>query len=106
VTIEAASLAIKSGNAAILRGGSEALHSNLALWRLVQAALVEAGVDNVRVSVSSCPANPADLDHNGVVDAMDLATVLNNWGNAGAGDVNGDGVVDALDLAAVLNAWG
>ena len=32
VTIEAASLAIKSGNAAILRGGSEAIHSNLALW--------------------------------------------------------------------------
>ena len=44
VTIEAASLAIKSGNAAILRGGSEALHSNLALWTLVQAALVEAGL--------------------------------------------------------------
>ena len=44
VTIEAAALAIKSGNAAILRGGSEALHSNLALWKLVQAALVEAGL--------------------------------------------------------------
>ena len=44
VTIEAASLAIKSGNAAILRGGSEALHSNLALWLLVQASLVEAGL--------------------------------------------------------------
>ena len=44
VTIEAASLAIKSGNAAILRGGSEALNSNLALWREVQAALVDAGL--------------------------------------------------------------
>ena len=44
VTIEAASLAIKSGNACILRGGSEALHSNLALWRLVQAALADAGL--------------------------------------------------------------
>ncbi len=44
VTIEAASLAIKSGNACILRGGSEAFHSNLALARLVQAALVEAGL--------------------------------------------------------------
>ncbi len=44
VTIEAASLAIKSGNACILRGGSEALQSNLALWREVQAALVEAGL--------------------------------------------------------------
>jgi glutamate-5-semialdehyde dehydrogenase len=44
VTIEAASLAIKSGNACILRGGSEALQSNLALWRVVQEALVEAGL--------------------------------------------------------------
>ena len=44
VTIEAAALAIKSGNACILRGGSEAIHSNLALWKLVQAALVEAGL--------------------------------------------------------------
>lgn len=44
VTIEAASLAIKSGNACILRGGSEALHSNLALWKLVQGALVDAGL--------------------------------------------------------------
>jgi glutamate-5-semialdehyde dehydrogenase len=44
VTVEAASLAIKSGNACILRGGSEALQSNLALWQQVQAALVEAGL--------------------------------------------------------------
>ena len=44
VTIEAASLAIKSGNACILRGGSEALHSNLALWRCIQAALQGSGL--------------------------------------------------------------
>jgi glutamate-5-semialdehyde dehydrogenase len=44
VTIEAASLAIKSGNACILRGGSEAIRSNVALWHLVQAALDEAGL--------------------------------------------------------------
>jgi glutamate-5-semialdehyde dehydrogenase len=44
VTIEAASLAIKSGNAAILRGGSEAIHSNLALAQVVQDALLEAGL--------------------------------------------------------------
>ncbi len=44
VTIEAASLAIKSGNAAILRGGSEAIESNRALALLVQRALVDAGL--------------------------------------------------------------
>jgi glutamate-5-semialdehyde dehydrogenase len=44
VTIEAASLAIKSGNGCILRGGSEALHSNRALIALVQDSLAEAGL--------------------------------------------------------------
>jgi glutamate-5-semialdehyde dehydrogenase len=44
VTIEAASLAIKSGNACILRGGSEAIESNKALAALVQRALLEAGL--------------------------------------------------------------
>ena len=51
VTIEAASLAIKSGNACILRGGSEALHSNLALWRLVQAALEDVGLPTEAVQL-------------------------------------------------------
>ena len=44
VTIEAASLSIKSGNACILRGGSEAIASNQALARLVAQALREAGL--------------------------------------------------------------
>ena len=44
VTIEAASLSIKSGNACILRGGSEAIDSNKALARLVQQALLESGL--------------------------------------------------------------
>lgn len=44
VTIEAASLSIKSGNACILRGGSEALESNKALARLVAQALTQAGL--------------------------------------------------------------
>ncbi len=44
VTIEAASLSIKSGNACILRGGSEAIDSNKALALLVQQALQEGGL--------------------------------------------------------------
>jgi glutamate-5-semialdehyde dehydrogenase len=44
VTIEAASLSIKSGNACILRGGSEAIDSNRALAALVQQALADAGL--------------------------------------------------------------
>jgi glutamate-5-semialdehyde dehydrogenase len=44
VTIEAASLSIKSGNACILRGGSEAIDSNKALALLVERALVDSGL--------------------------------------------------------------
>ncbi|HEX4510268.1 MAG TPA: glutamate-5-semialdehyde dehydrogenase [Burkholderiaceae bacterium] len=44
VTIEAAALAIKSGNACILRGGSEAIHSNIALAAVVRRALEAAGL--------------------------------------------------------------
>lgn len=44
VTIDAASLCLKSGNAVILRGGKEALHSNLALHRILTDALIETGL--------------------------------------------------------------
>ena len=71
VTIEAASLAIKSGNACILRGGSEALASNTALANLVQQALQAAGLppDAVqlvpttdRAAVGELIAMPAYVD--------------------------------------------
>ncbi len=51
VTIEAASLSIKSGNACILRGGSEAIDSNKALARLVQQALLGAGLPGESVQL-------------------------------------------------------
>ncbi len=51
VTIEAASLAIKSGNACILRGGSEAIDSNKALAALVQQALAESGLPETAVQL-------------------------------------------------------
>ncbi len=44
VTIDISVLCLKSGNAVILRGGKEAIHSNSALARLVQEAIIRAGV--------------------------------------------------------------
>lgn len=44
VTADAAALCVKSGNAVILRGGKEALHSNLALHRLLAESLTETGL--------------------------------------------------------------
>jgi glutamate-5-semialdehyde dehydrogenase len=44
VTVDISSLCLKSGNAVILRGGKEALHSNSALARVVQEAAAKAGI--------------------------------------------------------------
>ncbi|MGB2271718.1 MAG: glutamate-5-semialdehyde dehydrogenase [Pseudomonadales bacterium] len=51
VTVEAASLCLKSGNAVILRGGSEALHSNQAIAACIQAGLKEVGLPQTAVQV-------------------------------------------------------
>ncbi|MDO7555157.1 MAG: glutamate-5-semialdehyde dehydrogenase, partial [Oceanospirillaceae bacterium] len=51
VTVDAASLCIKSGNAAILRGGSEASHSNQAIAQCVQQGLNAAGLPVASVQV-------------------------------------------------------
>jgi glutamate-5-semialdehyde dehydrogenase len=51
VTIDAAALCLKSGNATILRGGSEALHSNRALAEIIQAGLVAAGLPRAAVQI-------------------------------------------------------
>ncbi len=51
VTIDAAGLCFKSGNAVILRGGSEAINSNLALARIFQEALRSAGAPEEAVQV-------------------------------------------------------
>ena len=51
VTIDAASLCLISGNATILRGGSEAIHSNQAIARCIQLGLAEAGLPAAAVQV-------------------------------------------------------
>lgn len=59
VTLEAASLAIKSGNAIILRGGSEALQSNKAIAEAIQHGLKTAGVPENAVQVVNTPDRAA-----------------------------------------------
>jgi len=51
VTVDAAALCLKSGNATILRGGSEAMHSNRALAGILQAGLVAAGLPRSAVQI-------------------------------------------------------
>lgn len=51
VTVDAAALCLKSGNACVLRGGSEAFNSNMALSKLITQALVENGLPAAAVSL-------------------------------------------------------
>ena len=59
VTVDAACLAVKSGNACILRGGSEAFETNRILGELVQQALTEAGLPTKAVQIA--PTTDRDL---------------------------------------------
>ena len=63
VTVDAAVLCLKAGNAVILRGGSEALHSNLALARCLAAGLSDADLPSEAVQLIETPDRAA-------VDAM------------------------------------
>lgn len=51
VTVDAASLCLKSGNAVILRGGKEAIHSNRALAGMMQDVLKRSGVDEAGIQL-------------------------------------------------------
>jgi glutamate-5-semialdehyde dehydrogenase len=51
VTVDAAALCLKSGNATILRGGSEAIHSNRAIAECVKQGLAKAGLPSTAVQV-------------------------------------------------------
>lgn len=59
VTIDAAALCLKSGNAAILRGGSEAFHSNQALASIIREALDASGLPGAAVQVIDTPDRAA-----------------------------------------------
>ena len=59
VTSDAAALCVKSGNAVILRGGKEALHSNLAVHRVLSQALEETGLPSDAVQLIETPDRQA-----------------------------------------------
>lgn len=73
VTVDAAALCLKSGNACILRGGKEAFRSNQALAALVEAALREEGLDPAAVTLvptTDRAATRALLGLSGLLDVV------------------------------------
>ncbi|MHC4453403.1 MAG: glutamate-5-semialdehyde dehydrogenase, partial [Planctomycetota bacterium] len=62
VTADAASLCLKTGNATILRGGKESIHSNIAIYREISAALEKVGLDKNAIQVIETADREA-VDH-------------------------------------------
>lgn len=62
VTVDAAALCIKAGNAVVLRGGSEAFHSNQRLAAILQRSLMESGLHEAAVQVVGTTDRDAVLD--------------------------------------------
>ena len=80
VTIDAAALCLKSGNGVILRGGSEAIHSNLALYACVKQGLVDAGLDEHSVQLIDTTDRAAV---NALVQASDYVDAIIPRGGKG-----------------------
>ena len=73
VTVDAAALCLKSGNAALLRGGSEAIHSNVALARALQDAIHGAGLPRAAIQLIESTDRAAArrlMTLNGFVDCL------------------------------------
>ncbi len=73
VTVDAAALCVKAGNAAVLRGGSDAIHSNLALMAALQRAQEETGLPqgSVQLVEDTSRETAAELMRlNGLVDVL------------------------------------
>lgn len=49
---------------------------------------------------------PGDLNLDGVVDGLDLGSLLSAWSSPGAADLDGSGIVDGSDVGLLLSAWG
>ncbi len=72
VTVDAAALCLKAGNAVLLRGGSEAIHSNLALAKALQDALAAENVDPAAIQVISLTDREAVNVMLGLEEYIDL----------------------------------
>ncbi len=73
VTADAIGLCIKSGNAVVLKGGSEALHSNAAIVKILSAAATEAGIAEGCIQFIDVADREAVIDlirMNGLVDVV------------------------------------
>ena len=72
VTVDAAALCLKSGNAVILRGGKEAIHSNLCLAKVMRSALEAAGLPADSVQLVEDTTRRSSLELMGLTEYLDV----------------------------------
>jgi glutamate-5-semialdehyde dehydrogenase len=72
VTADAAGLCLKSGNAVILRGGSEAIHSNLAIGTILQQSILDLGLPSAALQVVTISDRNAVTELLKLEDQIDL----------------------------------
>ena len=80
VTADAAALCIKAGNGVILRGGSEAIHSNTAIAAALQRAIGDAGLDPAVLTLVTDLRREAMLELLQLTDIVDLAILRGGEG--------------------------
>jgi murein tripeptide amidase MpaA len=74
--------------------------------RDLTGSVVEAAVDDVQVTVTGCPFNPADINHDGQVNVQDFLAFLQLYSSGDpAADFTGDGQVNVQDFLAFLSAY-
>lgn len=79
--------------------------SVLLLGRFTSSATLLNLGDALVIVATAARCDP-DLDVDGVVGPVDLATLLGQWNGTGSADLDGDGAVGPADLALLLGAWG
>lgn len=72
VTVDAAALCLKTGNAVILRGGSEAIHSNLILERIMNEALEKAGFPQGTIQILEDTSRETATEMMGLNEYIDV----------------------------------
>lgn len=59
----------------------------------------------VAITVTARNTISIDINNDGIVNGLDLAMLLSNWGGTGVGDLNFSGVVDGADLTSLFAGW-
>lgn len=72
VTADAASLCLKSGNAVILRGGKEAIHSNRRITQVMRSAVKEAGLPEDCIQLVQDTTRQSSVEMMGLTDYLDV----------------------------------